>query len=270
LVLTDPPKEYKVKTKAVRLYDVNDLRWEEFDLPKIQDDEILAKIVSDSICMSNHKLALQGEKHKRVRYDQKKQPIIIGHEFCGELVEVGKKCQKQFKVGDRFSIQPALNEDGTLWAPGYSCERIGGDATSIGIPAEVMELGCLLEYHSDVFFLGSLSEPVSCVVGAFHAQYHTKPGSYVHEMGIGENGTMALLAGVGPMGMGAIDYALHADRRPRRLVVTDLDDARLARAASILTVAEARKQGVELIDVNTNDLADPVNPILELGDRLLG
>ena len=280
-----------MKTKAVRLYGENDLRLEEFDLPQIKDDEILAKVVSDSICMSSHKLAMQGEKHKRVRYDLKKQPIIIGHEFCGELVEVGKKWAKQFKVGQRFSIQPALNKDGTLWAPGYSYEYIGGDSQYVVIPAEVMELDCLLEYKADNFFMGSLSEPVSCVVGAFHAQYHTKNGSYVHEMGIVKGGSMALLAGVGPMGMGAIDYAIHCDRKPSRLVVTDIDDARLARAASILTVAEAKKNGVELIYVNTKDIADPVEhlkklnggklfddvfvfapvkPVLELGDKLLG
>jgi threonine dehydrogenase-like Zn-dependent dehydrogenase len=280
-----------MKTKAVRLYGQNDLRLEEFELPKIKDDEILAKVVSDSVCMSSHKLALQGEKHKRVRYDLKKQPIIIGHEFCGELIEVGKKWQKKFKVGDRFSIQPALNKDGTLWAPGYSYEHIGGDSQYVVIPSEVMELDCLLEYKSDVFFMGSLSEPVSCIVGAFHAQYHTKAGSYVHDMGIVKGGSMALLAGVGPMGMGAIDYALHCDRRPGRLIVTDIDDARLKRAESIFPIAEAKKNGVELIFVNTKDIADPVEhlkklnggklyddvfvfapvkPVLELGDRLLG
>lgn len=280
-----------MKTKAVRLYGVNDLRLEEFELPKIKDDEILAKVVSDSICMSSHKLAAQGEKHKRVRYDLKKQPIIIGHEFCGELVEVGKKWSKQFQVGQRFSIQPALNKDGTLWAPGYSYEWIGGDSQYVVIPAEVMELDCLLEYKADNFFMGSLSEPVSCIVGAFHANYHTKAGSYVHDMGIVKGGSMALLAGVGPMGMGAIDYAIHCDRKPGRLIVTDIDDARLKRAESILSVAEAKKNGVELIYVNTKDVADPVEhlkklnggklfddvfvfapvkPVLELGDKILG
>jgi hypothetical protein len=32
------------------------------------------------------------------------------------------------------------------------------------------------------------------------------------------------------MGLGAIDYALHCDRKPGLIVVTDIDDARLARA----------------------------------------
>ena len=42
------------------------------------------------------------------------------------------------------------------------------------------------------------------------------------------------------MGLGAIDYALHCDRRPSLLVVTDIDDERLARAESIYTVEHAK------------------------------
>jgi L-sorbose 1-phosphate reductase len=280
-----------MKTKAIRIYGVDDLRLEEFELPKIKDDEILAKIVSDSICMSSHKLAMQGDKHKRVRSPLATTPVIIGHEFCGELVEIGAKWKRQFKSGQRFAIQPALNYEGTLWAPGYSYQYIGGDATYVVIPREVMELGCLLEYKADAFFMGSLAEPMSCIVGAYHAQYHTKGGSYVHEMGIKEGGSLALLASVGPMGMGAIDYAMHAPRKSSRVVVTDIDDARLKRAASIFTVEEAKRNGVELHYVNTKDIADPVahlkslnggklfddvfvfapvKPVVEMGDKLLG
>ena len=43
-----------MKTKAVRLYGKNDLRLEEFELPKIKDDEILAKVVCDSFCRSSY------------------------------------------------------------------------------------------------------------------------------------------------------------------------------------------------------------------------
>ncbi|MCL1855341.1 MAG: gamma-glutamyltransferase [Clostridia bacterium] len=228
-----------MKTKAIRLYGVNDLRLEEFELPEIRDDEILAKVVSDSICMSSHKLAMQGAKHKRVRHDLSNKQPIIGHEFCGTIEKVGSKLAGKFKRGDKFAIQPALNcpDDAgvpTLWAPGYSFEYIGGVATYIVIPREVMEMDCLLDYRADNFFMGSLAEPVSCIAGAFHAQYHTKGGSYVHSMGIVEGGSMALLAGVGPMGLGAIDYAIHNPRRPSRLIVTDIDDKRLQWAAQVL------------------------------------
>ncbi|MCL1994269.1 MAG: zinc-binding dehydrogenase, partial [Spirochaetes bacterium] len=237
-----------------------------------------------------------GGGHKRVRHDLSRQQPMIGHEFCGLIEKVGAKWAGRFKAGDKFAIQPALNYpdaagEPTLWAPGYSYEFCGGDATYIIIPADVMEMDCLLEYSGDNFYMGSLAEPVSCIVGAFHAQYHTVNGSYVHNMGIVEGGSMALLAGAGPMGLGAIDYAIHCPRRPARLFVTDIDEARLSRAAQLLTPAEAAKNGVELCYVNTKDVADPVShlkalnggalfddvfvfapvkPLVELGGHLLG
>lgn len=253
-----------MKTKAVRLHGVDDLRLEELDLPEIGEGEILAEVISDSICMSSHKLAMQGDAHKRVKSPLAKSPVIIGHEFCGRIVKVGAAWAGKFKAGQKFAIQPALNYKGTLWAPGYSYQWIGGDATYIIIPNEVMEMGCLLDYEADAFFMGSLSEPMSCIVGAYHAQYHTKAGSYEHEMGIVEGGSLALLASVGPMGMGAIDYAIHADRKPGRIVATDIDDARLKRAASLITVEEAERNGIELVYVNTKDIADPVAHLISL------
>ena len=51
-----------MKTRAVRLYGVDDIRLDTFELPEIKDDEILVKVVSDSICMSTWKTVKQGEK----------------------------------------------------------------------------------------------------------------------------------------------------------------------------------------------------------------
>ncbi len=278
-----------MKTKAVRIYGKDDLRLETFELPPIQSNEILAKVVSDSLCMSSYKAAKQGAEHKRVPNDIAINPTIIGHEFCGEILEVGSDWQHKFAVGDKFSIQPAFNYKGSQDAPGYSYRFIGGDATYVVIPAEAMEMDCLLKYDSDAFFYGSLAEPMSCIVGTFHAFYHTRQGEYVHDMGIVEGGNMAILAGVGPMGLGSIDYALHCDRRPGLLVVTDIDDARLARAERIYTVEEAKRCGVELHYVNTREAGSfeklmslsggkgyndvlvmaPVKPVIEQGDALL-
>ncbi len=252
-----------MKTTAVRLYGKEDLRLETFELPPMKEDEILARIVSDSLCMSSFKASEQGAKHKRVPDNVAENPIIIGHEFCGEIVEVGSKWASRFKKGDHFSIQPALNYKGTLNSPGYSYPYIGGDATYIIIPNEVMELGCLLPYAGEAFFYGSLAEPMSCIVGAFHANYHTTNGSYVHRMGIVEGGKMALLAGVGPMGLGAIDYALHGPRRPGLLVVTDIDDARLARAEELYPPESAAKDGIRLVYLNTRE-GDAVQKLMEV------
>ena len=65
-----------MKTKAVRLYGNSDLRLEEFDLPEMKDDEILAKVVSDSLCMSSYKAAIQGGDHKRGPNDVAEQMCI--------------------------------------------------------------------------------------------------------------------------------------------------------------------------------------------------
>ena len=253
-----------MKTKAIRLYGKDDLRLDEFDLPALKDDEILAHVISDSICMSSYKATKQGPDHKRVPDDVLVNPVIIGHEFCGEIVEVGKKWQSKFKSGMKFAIQPALNYKGSLDAPGYSYRFIGGDATYVVIPNEVMEMNCLLDYQGNGYFMGSLAEPMSCIVGAFHANYHTKNGTYIHNMGIKEGGNMAIIAGVGPMGLGAIDYAIHCDRKPGLLVVTDIDQQRLDRAKTIYSIEEAKKNGVKLIYVNTKEIGNPENYLMSL------
>lgn len=281
-----------MKTRAVRLYGKKDLRLEEFELPEIKEDEILVKVVSDSICMSSYKASILGSDHKRVPNDVAENPIIIGHEMAGNIVEVGAKWKDQFKPGQKFSMQPALNYKGSMDSPGYSYKYCGGDATYIIMPHEVMELGCLLDYDAETYYEASLAEPMSCIIGAFHASFHTTMGSYVHKMGIVEGGKLAILAGAGPMGLGAIDYALHCDRRPSMVVVSDVDDNRLERAKKIFDPEEVKeKEGIELIFVNTRSMEDPVaylrgltggtgyddvfvyapvKQVVEQGDKILG
>lgn len=280
-----------MKTKAVRLYRENDLRIEEFELPEIEDDEILVENISDSVCMSTYKAAILGKKHKRVPQDLDKNPIIVGHEFSGNIIKVGSKWKNDFREGSRFALQPALNYKGTMWSPGYSYMYFGGDATYNIIPQEVMELGCLMNYGGEAYYEASLAEPMSCIIGAFHACYHTTMGVYEHRMGIVEGGRMALLAAAGPMGLGAVDYALHCERKPGFIAVTDVSEERLQRARRIFTEEEARKSGVELIFINTRDVDNvpeylksltggkgyddvfvfaPVKQVVEQGNDILG
>jgi len=258
-----------MKTKAVRIYGKNDLRLEEFELPPIKKDEILAKVICDSICMSSYKATLQGNEHKRIPDDVQVNPTIIGHEFSGEIIETGEKWRSGFQPGMKFSIQPAINHQdgpvGILSAPGYSYRYIGGDATYIIIPGEVMELNCLLPYKGKGFYPAALAEPLSCVIGAMHANYHTRPGSYIHEMGIMDGGNLALLAGAGPMGMATINYVIHrSDRKPGLMAVTDIDQARLDRASLLFPPEYASQRGIRLQYVNTKALNDPISALLKL------
>ncbi len=118
-----------MKTKAVRLHAAMDLRLDEFELPPIKDDEMLVKVVSDSICMSTYKMATLGVDHKRVPADVAEHPVICGHEFAGDIVEVGAKYADLYHPGQKFTIQPAINYKGSMASPGYSYEFCGGDST---------------------------------------------------------------------------------------------------------------------------------------------
>jgi threonine dehydrogenase-like Zn-dependent dehydrogenase len=262
-----------MKTKAIRIYGKDDLRLDEFELPAIREDEILAHVICDSICMSSYKATKQGADHKRIPDDIHINPTIIGHEFSGEIVEAGKKWKHKFHPGMKFSIQPAINYPagpvGILSAPGYSYRFIGGDATYIIIPREVMEQDCLLPYTGKGYYPGALAEPLSCVIGAMHANFHTTPGSYAHRMEIVDGGNLALLAGVGPMGLAAINYILNRkDRKPALMVVTDIDQSRLDRASALFSPEMALKKGIKLQYLNTGNMDDPVKSLLTVtGDK---
>lgn len=240
-----------MKTKAVRLYGKKDLRLEEFELPPIKDGEILIKIVSDSVCMSTYKIALQGETHLRVPNDVAQHPTIVGHEFCAEIVQVGEKWKDQYQVGDKVIIPPVLNYLGGIDAIGYSFGEIGGDSTYSLVYEHIIENGYLMKIHSKAFFSGSLVEPVSCVLRGFKETFHIQQEHHV--TGLKEGGKLAILAGCGPMGLEAVDCALHGDWKPSMIVVTDIDQTRLDRAAQIFDPAEAEKRGIQLVFANTTD-----------------
>lgn len=249
-----------MKTKALRLYGKNDLRLEEFELPEMADDEILATVVTDSICLSSWKEANQGADHKKVPDDVAQNPIIIGHEFCGVILKVGKKWQDKFKVGSRYVIQANLQLPDSPACPGYSFPYVGGEATHVVIPNEVMEQDCLLPYQGESYFEGALIEPLSCVIGAFNANYHLVEGTYDHKMGIKPGGNTLILGGTGPMGLLAIDYALHGPVNPALLTVTDRHDSKLNHARRLYP----SEPGTEIHYFNSNDMQDQYQQLMDL------
>jgi threonine dehydrogenase-like Zn-dependent dehydrogenase len=84
-------------------------------------------------------------------------------------------------------------------------------------------------------------------------------------MEIVQGGKMAILAGVGPMGLAAINYVVNRqDCKPSLLVVTDIDQSRLDRAAEIFPVPWAWEKGIELIYLNTGQQENPVEILRNL------
>lgn len=251
-----------MKTKALRLHGAMDIRLEEFDLPEITADEVLIKVISDTVCASTYKAVKLGTEHKRVPEDIAENPIIIGHEMCGEILAVGKNAIGNWKVGQRVVIQPALKlENGH--DPGYSYQYIGGNSQYAVVPKVVLERGCLLPYQGNGFFEGSLVEPLSCIIRAYKGAYHTDYTTYIRTDGAKKGGKLAILGGAGPMGIGAIELAI-GYAGVKEVVVTDLSDERLAFAAKMCSVEAAAKRGVKLTYVNTSGIEDVEGYLKEL------
>ena len=274
-----------MQTKAVRLYGENDLRLEEFQLPELKNGEILIKIISDSVCMSTYKTVKQGAKHLRVPDDIAEHPVIIGHEFCGEIAEVTDKWKDRFRVGDKVAMPPVLSYLGGMQTVGDSFGEIGGVSTYSIVYEHIIENGYLMKLESDCFFKGSLIEPASCVIRGYKGSMHLDANGTPYA-NLKPGGKVAILAGCGPMGLVAIDLALHGTVKPSTVVVTDLDENRLARAKALFSPEKAAQDGIELVFSNSSDGAElvalaggefddvfvyaPVPAVVELGDEILG
>ena len=253
-----------MKTKALRLYGANDIRLEAFELPEIGGDEVLIRVVSDSVCASTYKAVKQGTAHKRVPPDIGEKPVIVGHELCGEIVRVGDELQQQWQVGQKIVLQPALKLP-SGYDPGYSYPYIGGNTQYAVVPKLVLERDCLLSYSGDGYFAGSLAEALACCIRGFKGFYHTDYTDYTRTDGAKKGGKLAILGGAGPMGIGCVELAV-GYAGISQVVVTDLDGERLSFAAQMCPPEAAAEKGVDLRYVNTAALEDPTQVLLELSE----
>ena len=253
-----------MKTKAIRIHGEMDIRLEEFDLPEIGADEALIKVVSDSVCLSTYKAIKQGTNHKRVPDDIAENPIIIGHEMCAEIIEVGEDLKGEWKAGQKIVIQPALKLENN-YDVGYSYRFIGGNTQYAVVPSIVFERGCVIPYEGDCFFKGSLVEALGCIIRGYKGFYHTDYTNYKRTDGAKVGGKIAILGGAGPMGIGAVDMAI-GYAGASQVVVTDLSADRLAYAAKQCSPEYAKSKGVDLVYLNTTGMADPAEELLKISD----
>lgn len=274
-----------MKTTAVRLYGEKDLRLETFELPEIGEDEILIRIISDSVCMSTYKTALQGAKHLRVPDNVAESPVIVGHEFCAEIAEVGAKHKNDYAVGEKVIIPPVLAYLGGHKTIGYSFGEIGGCATYAVVRSHIIDNGYLTKFRGDAYFKGSLIEPASCVLRGYKATNHLDEALQPYT-NLKPGGMVCILGGCGPMGLVAIDCALHGSVKPSKVVVVGRGAERLKRASSLFSAEEAARDGIELIFTSDSEkdalmamtggkgfddvfVYAPVPELVTLGDSLL-
>ena len=85
--------------KAWVLHDINDFRYEDVKEPVLKETEVLLKVKAVGICGSDIPRVYENGAHKM--------PLIIGHEFAGEVVEVGKEADEKW-IGKRVGVFPLI------------------------------------------------------------------------------------------------------------------------------------------------------------------
>ena len=144
-------------------YNNNDVRIEEMPIPKINDDEILVKVMASGICGTD---VMQW-------YRIKKAPLVLGHEIAGIISKAGKNADT-FKVNDRVFVShhvPCMKCNYCLNQHHTACETLhktnfypGGFAEYIRIPKPNIEIGTLKLPENISFEAGTFIEPLGCAL----------------------------------------------------------------------------------------------------------
>jgi len=177
-------------------------------IPQPKDDEVLLKIGAAGICGTDAHLLLKDEDGY-TKYDgHSKYPIITGHEFSGEIMEIGKAVKQNLKVGDLVSVESMnwcgecdacrmgmFNQCKNLEEPGLTFD--GGFAEYAVVKAKYCYLlNDIVDYYGDKMIaleLGSMIEPTGVAYnGLFVRGGGIRPGGHV------------VVFGAGPIGLAAI------------------------------------------------------------------
>lgn len=201
------------KMLAAMIYGVKDLRVEEVAKPKVEHGEVLVKVKAATTCGTDLKIFQRGYVEGVIKL-----PTVFGHEWAGEVVEVGEGVSWP-RVGMRVragNSAPCLRCRMCQKGSFNLCENMiwlwGAYAEYIKVPAR-MVLVNMQEIPEQVSFEeAAVTEPLACVLrGAEKA--NVKLGDTVAIIGAGPIGLLHMLTA---KKMGA-----------EKIIVTDLVDERL-------------------------------------------
>lgn len=210
--------------QALVAHAPHDYRLEEVPIPQIGADEILLKVLTSGICAGDLKayhggIRIWGTSQEDRYIDA---PVIGGHEFCGEVVDVGDHVDG-FSLGDRViseQIVPCRQchycSAGTYWmcvrAAVYGFKHVchGGFAEYVKLPATAVNHKVPASLTNEQ---AALVEPIAC---GMHA---------VQQAGI-QHHDVVVIAGMGGIGLAMICIA--AAKLPQLVIGVDVREERLA------------------------------------------
>lgn len=210
--------------KAIQLLGKEQLRLAEIPIPQIGDNEALLKVRAASICGTDVRMYKNGYKNV-----SEENPLVLGHEFAGEIVKVGKNVTA-LTVGQKVAVAPNIGCGtcdmcvsgqthlcGTYDAFGITMD--GGFAEYVRIPENAIRQGNIAPLDASISYAeAALVEPLSCVYNG-QELIGVRPGDDV------------LIIGMGPIGIMHIMVAklLGAGK----IFVNDLSEARVAKAKEL-------------------------------------
>jgi len=209
---------------------------EELPIPQTAGGDLVIAVRCCGICGSDlHMADMHGPESGMAALPD---GTVMGHEFAGEIVEVGKGAE-DFRVGERVTAMPYLacgRCAACQTGYGYRCARARYSALGQepGGFAEYMRIGAaetlrLPDGVDDI--RGAMVEPLAVALHGINAA-HLRPGESV------------LIMGAGPIGLACAMWARYFGVRD--IVVSDFEPARLAVAARMGATAtvDARTQDV--------------------------
>lgn len=149
-----------------------------FDVPTPAANQILVRVDAVGLCFSDVKLINQGGSHPKLyNRDLKTEPTRLGHEATLTVVKVGDDLQDQFKVGERYAMQPDIYQNGKSTAYGYTVP--GGLTQYHLVGPEILETdtgSCLLKVSDQLGFAeAALLEPWGCVWASYTQRRRLDP-----------------------------------------------------------------------------------------------
>jgi len=179
--------------KAAMLYGVKDLRIEDIDVPEVGAGEVLVKIKAATTCGTDVKIFQRGYVEKIIKL-----PTIFGHEWAGEVVEVGENLdwpEKEMRVRAGNSA-PCLHCKMCQKGKYNLCENMiwlwGAYAEYIKVPARTVMVN-MQEIPLHVSFEeAAIAEPLACVLHGVE-EANVKLGDTVAIIGAGPIGLLHLL-----------------------------------------------------------------------------
>ena len=201
------------------LYGVKDLKVEDVEVPEVKDGEVLVKVKAATTCGTDLKIFQRGYVEKVIKL-----PTIFGHEWAGEVAEVGKGLEwprKDMRVRAGNSA-PCLHCSMCQRGKYNLCENMiwlwGAYAEYIKVPARMVLINMQGIPDGISYEEAAITEPLACVLHGVE-QANVKLGDTVAIIGAGPIGLLHLLT-VKKMGAG-------------RTIMIDLVDERLGFAEKL-------------------------------------